>query len=68
MRVGEVARHIGVSADWLRRQERTGNIVAARRDRNGRRRYDEDTIADGWRCGECLNAVHVALTLADAEA
>jgi hypothetical protein len=26
------------------------------------------TIEAGWRCGVCLEAVHVALTLADTEA
>ncbi len=44
MRIGELAKHVGISADWLRRQERTGNIPAAPRDRNGHRRYDEDDV------------------------
>ena len=44
MRIGELAKYIGISADWLRRQERTGNIPAAQRDRNGHRRDDEDDV------------------------
>ena len=41
MRVTEVARQLGVSADWLRRLEREGRIPAALRDLNGCRRYSE---------------------------
>ncbi len=43
MRIMAVARQLGVSADWLRRLERTGRLPAPRRDVNGHRRYtDED--------------------------
>ncbi len=44
MRIGKLAKHIGISADWLRRQERAGKMPAAQRDRNGHRRYDEDDV------------------------
>jgi len=39
MRVSDVARELGVSADWLRRLERQGRLIPARRDVNGYRRY-----------------------------
>ena len=44
MRVQEVARQLGVSADWLRRLERLGRIPTAQRDMNGTRRYSENDV------------------------
>jgi DNA-binding transcriptional MerR regulator len=39
MRIGAVARELGVSSEWLRDMERSGRLPAARRDFNGHRRY-----------------------------
>jgi len=45
MRLGELAKKLGISADWLRRLEKTGRIPAAPRDVNGHRRYTPDDVA-----------------------
>ena len=43
MRIASMARELEVSADWIRRLERSGRIPRATRDVNGHRRYtDED--------------------------
>ncbi len=44
MRVGQAARELRISADWLRRLERKGRIPAAPRDPNGHRRYAPEDI------------------------
>jgi excisionase family DNA binding protein len=44
MRINEVAKQLGVSADLLRRLERTGVLPPARRDRSGHRRFNESEI------------------------
>lgn len=44
MRIGSVARELGVSAEWLRDLERAGRLPAARRDFNGHRRYSRADI------------------------
>lgn len=43
-RVSELARELGVSADWLREAERKGKIPRAKRDLNGWRVYTEEDI------------------------
>jgi DNA-binding transcriptional MerR regulator len=45
MRVRELAKHLGVSGDWIRKLERLGRIPAATRDQNGHRRYSLDDVA-----------------------
>jgi DNA-binding transcriptional MerR regulator len=44
MRVAELCKRLEISADWLKRLERTGTIPPARRDLNGHRRYGEDDL------------------------
>jgi DNA-binding transcriptional MerR regulator len=44
MRILSVAQVLGVSPDWIRKQERAGTIPPARRDRNGHRRYTEEDV------------------------
>ena len=44
MRIKAVADYLGVSVDWLRRQEKTGLVPAPLRDRNGHRRYSGQDI------------------------
>ncbi len=44
MRVIDVARELGFSADWIRRLEREGRIPPARRDFNGHRRYSPEDV------------------------
>jgi len=46
MRIGEVAQRIGVSREWIRRQERAGLISRAARDQNGQRRYRDEEVED----------------------
>lgn len=43
LRIGELAKHTGVSARSLRYYEQRG-VLTSRRDRNGYRRYDSDVI------------------------
>ncbi len=50
-RTSELARELGVSADWLRKAERKGKIPMARRDLNNWRIY---TKQDAARIGELL--------------
>jgi len=45
MRTAQVARQLGISADWLRRLERAGRIPPVRRDLNGHRRYKPEDLA-----------------------
>ncbi|MCI2419087.1 MerR family transcriptional regulator [Saccharopolyspora sp. K220] len=45
LQVGEAAEHCGVSANALRYYERVGLLEPVERDAGGRRRYDEQTIA-----------------------
>jgi DNA-binding transcriptional MerR regulator len=44
MRIGAVARELGVSPEWLRDLERSGRLPAARRDLNGHRRYSRADV------------------------
>jgi DNA-binding transcriptional MerR regulator len=37
--ISEVARELGLSAEWLRQGEKRGSLPRARRDRNGYRYY-----------------------------
>jgi DNA-binding transcriptional MerR regulator len=43
-RISEVARELGLSAEWLRQGERRGSLPPARRDRNGHRYYTPEDI------------------------
>jgi len=45
MRISAVAQELGVSADWLRRLERAGQILKAQRDVNGHRRFSPEDVA-----------------------
>jgi predicted site-specific integrase-resolvase len=45
MRLGELARKLGVSAHWLRRLEKAGRVPPPPRDINGHRRYGPEDIA-----------------------
>ena len=42
--VSEVARLLGLSADWLRRGEKRGSFPPAKRDRYGHRYYTRDDL------------------------
>jgi DNA-binding transcriptional MerR regulator len=42
--ISEVARELGLSAEWLRQGEKRGSIPPAKRDRNGYRYYTEEDI------------------------
>ena len=44
LKVSEVARQLGCSADWLREAEKRGKIPKARRDLNGWRAYTQEDI------------------------
>ena len=44
LRVSEVARELGISAEWLRVAEATGNIPRAQRDINGWRVYTMQSV------------------------
>lgn len=44
MRIGDVAKQLRVSTDWLRRLERRGDLPKAHRDRNGHRRYTPQQV------------------------
>jgi DNA-binding transcriptional MerR regulator len=44
VRISEIARQLGVSADWLRQLERLGRIPRAPRDVNGHRRFRADDV------------------------
>jgi len=44
MRVAQLARELGFSADWIRRMEREGRIPPASRDLNGHRRYRPEDL------------------------
>jgi DNA-binding transcriptional MerR regulator len=44
VRIAELAAELGVSADWLRRLERAGQIPRSQRDVNGHRRYSTDDL------------------------
>lgn len=44
MRIGEIARRLGVSSDFLRRVERLGLVRPANRDLNGHRRYTVEDL------------------------
>jgi len=44
VRVVDVARKLGISADWLRRLERAGRIPSAPRDFHGHRRYAQEDL------------------------
>jgi hypothetical protein len=45
MRIGDVAKQLGVSASWLRKLERQGKIPAAKRDRlSKQRRYTPEDL------------------------
>lgn len=43
-RISEVARLLGISAEWLRAGEKRGFFPPARRDRNGHRYYTEEDV------------------------
>ena len=43
--ISEVARELGLSAEWLRQGEKRGSLPPARRDRNGYRYYTPEDIA-----------------------
>jgi DNA-binding transcriptional MerR regulator len=45
MRVIDLARQLGCSADWLRSLERAGKLPLAQRDLNGYRRYSPTDVA-----------------------
>lgn len=42
--VSQVARELGLSADWMRRGERRGSFPPAKRDRNGYRYYTYEDL------------------------
>ena len=42
--ISEVARELGLSAEWLRQGEKRGSLPKARRDRNGYRYYTLEDI------------------------
>ena len=44
MRTLGLARHLGVSRDWIIAMERKGLIPPPARDRNGHRRFDQKDI------------------------
>ena len=48
MKIGEVARELGVSVDWLRRAEKDGRIPRAKRQLAGWRVYSPDDVAALW--------------------
>lgn len=43
-RISEVARELGISAEWLRAGERRGFFPRAPRDRNGHRYYTHQDV------------------------
>lgn len=43
-RISEVARLLGISAEWLRAGERRGFFPSARRDRNGHRYFTQEDV------------------------
>lgn len=43
-RISEVARLLGISAEWLRAGERRGFFPPAHRDRNGHRYFTQEDI------------------------
>ena len=45
MKIGEVAREVGVTVDTIRFYERRGVLSAPNRRPSGYREYDEDTVA-----------------------
>jgi DNA-binding transcriptional MerR regulator len=45
MKIGDVARELGIHSETIRRLERQGVIPKPQRDGIGRRFYDDDTIA-----------------------
>jgi len=45
MRIKDVARELGISADWVRQLEREGRIPPAVRDVNGHRRYTDEDLS-----------------------
>jgi DNA-binding transcriptional MerR regulator len=42
--ISEAARKLGLSAEWLRKGEKRGVLLPARRDRNGYRYYTPEDI------------------------
>ena len=44
MRISDVARRLGFSADHIRDLEKSGRIPPALRDTNGHRRYTQDDL------------------------
>lgn len=44
MRIGNLAKLLGISADWVRRLERAGRIPPASRDLNGHRRFTPEDV------------------------
>ena len=42
--ISEVARQLGLSAEWLRQGEKRGSLPRARRDRNGHRYYTHQDL------------------------
>ncbi len=44
MRIAQLAKELGFSADWIRRMEREGRIPYAPRDLNGHRRYSREDV------------------------
>ena len=46
LRIGEVARELGCSVEWLRDAEKLGKIPPAKRDINGWRFYEEEDIEE----------------------
>jgi DNA-binding transcriptional MerR regulator len=42
--IGEVARKLELSADWLRRGEKRGTFPPAKRDGNGYRYYTDEDV------------------------
>lgn len=65
MRIAEVAKTLGISADWIRRLERSGSIPQAQRDSNGHRRYTE---ADRFRLQSLLFARQTPTEASDEHA
>jgi len=45
MKIGEVARELGMSVDWLRKAEREGRIPPAKRMMSGWRFYSPEDVA-----------------------
>lgn len=43
-RISEAARELGISAEWLRVEEKRGFFPTARRDRNGHRYYTPEDM------------------------